>query len=295
MTIPAISASQFFNALATASANAAQAAQQQELKQIDAQIQNKLNNQITALQNNANSASITVSQAQVTELDKQKTAASALETSYGTNATLLSALTAQLGKLQTDAASGDATDFDTDLVLANTDLQDLKPVTPPGSLLPDGIAPLQANGLGIGNSASYDLSTASGIAAAQAAVSAAQAAVERGSQATTSDQIAVGSQVTALSSEIDNLNTTIENEQAAATSANQTQINQLEQAAENQEHLIELALGDSTQLGSALQQALNPPQPINSPFSALVSAIGATPSSINASNAANPPILSLLV
>lgn len=177
--------------------------------------------------------------------------------------------------------------------MANIDVTDLNVVTPTAPFQPDKVAALKGNGLGISPSATYDLSTPAGQAAATAAVTSAQSLVGQVFQATSSNQILAGDLATSLTSQVNALNT----QQTQAQDANQTQtsaeVAQLTQQAQDQTHLIELSLGSTQTLATALQEAENPPQPVNSVFGALEEAVGATPTTYS-SQTNTPAILSLL-
>ena len=57
---------------------------------------------------------------------------------------------------------------------------------------------------------------------------------------------------------------------------------------QNTLHLIQLNLGQSSQMATALSAALNPPQPVNSVFGALTNAIGQTAPAPKSSSAKCP-------
>jgi hypothetical protein len=101
------------------------------------------------------------------------------------------------------------------------------------------------------------------------------------------------SQLTALNGQINSLQSLQYQQQTAASQAVAQQTAQLQQNIQNQLHLIQLNLGKSSQLATALSAALNPPQPINSVFGALVNSVGQTASNAETQLGNNPAILSL--
>jgi hypothetical protein len=152
---------------------------------------------------------------------------------------------------------------------------------------------LQANGLGISNSATYDLGSPAGQAAAAAAVQSAQTLVNQVFQATGSNQILAGSLNTELSTQTTALNAQLQQMQQSDSAATADQVQRLTQQAQDQEHLIELAIGNTQLLSTALMNAATPPQPASSVMEVLQNAVGATASSV-LSKQSTPPILSLL-
>lgn len=289
----ALSGSSLLTILSQAAANAVQLADTQEISAIDAQIQNQLNAKIAILQAPPDTALTNALQTQITSLQKNQSSIADLAPKYGANANTLSSLSTQLANLQTAAANGDSASFDAALAAANLNLQDLTPVAAPAPLQPDRVAGLQGNGLNIGDSASYDLSTPAGQAAAAAAVSSAQALVQQVFQATSSNQLLSGDLSQTLSTQIGSLQSQLQQLQGADQTQVQTQIANLTQQAQDQEHLIELALGNSQTIATALSDAENPPQPITSVFGALEQAVAATPATYSSTNSA-PAVLSLL-
>lgn len=297
MTISSISSgsnSNVLSILAQASQSTAQETVTTETAAIDKQIQNRLNAQIAALQPPADNAASNALQAQITSLQTQQTQIAALSPKYGANGTVLSELQNQLADLQVAAQNGDSASFDAALSEANALVGDLTPVNAPAPLQADGIAGLQGQGLGIGNSSQYDLSTPAGQAAAEAAVSAAQTAVGTVFGVTGANQLLANDLSTALSSQISALQSQQQQQQGASQTSTQNEITRLTNLAQTQEHLIELALGNTTTLASSIFAADNPPATVTSPLQVLENQVGATAkSSTNAANA-NPPILSLL-
>ncbi len=283
----------FLNTLASAAANAAQMQSKISLDLINNQIQKNLQQQITAVQNAPDDSVVNVLQNQISGLQQQANAASSIGSQFGGNADILADLSNQLGTMQTAAAGGDSTGFDNALNAAQIDLGDLVVVTPTAPYQPDQIDALQATGLGIGDSSSYDLSTPAGQTAAAADVQNAQTLIGQIVQATTSNQVIAGSIATALTTQVSGLTTTLSNLQQTNATDIATKIQQLTQQAQNQSHLIQLALGNTQLLANALTQAVNPPQPFTSPLDALQSAADATTSTGTPQQTA-PAVLSLL-
>ena len=157
------------------------------------------------------------------------------------------------------------------------------------SISSDQVSSLIQNGLGIGDSASYDLTTPAGQAAAEAAVASAQTSVGQVFTRITSNELVANDAAAALTSQINNLN----NQSQQLSAADQTRItnetNQLTQQATDQEHLIELNLGSSSATARMVAAATNPPQPYTSVFQALQAAV-----TTNGTQTAAPAILSLL-
>ena len=275
--------------LASVSAATAQEANTKIIAAVNRDIQNQLNTKLAALQQPADSAVANALQAQINALNTQQGAISTLSQSSVQNASILSDLQNQLSSLQTDAAGGDSASFDAALTGANTDVSDLTPTNTTPPFRSDQVSSLVGNGLGIGNSASYDLTTPAGQAAAEAAINGAQTFVGQVFALTTANELVANSAATALTSQINNLN----NQSQQLDAADQTQINnetnQLTQRATDQEHLIELNLGSSSATAQMVAAAINPPQPYTSVFQALQAA--AAP---NGTQNAAPAILSLL-
>jgi hypothetical protein len=276
--------------LGQASATATQLAQQQQLNIIGQQIQKQLATKIAALQQTADPAIAQMQAAQVATLQKQQAAFSSLATSYGQNSGTLVDLQQHLATLQTSASGGDSAGFDAALSAANTDVSNLLVVTAPAPLQSDLVLGLKGNGLAIQSSGAYDLSSPTGQAAAAAAVSAAQTLVGQIAQATTSNQLLASNLSSTRGTQVDTLSSQSQEEQQAAQIATGTQILQLQQQAQNQAHLIELALGNTSALANVIANAINPPQPPSSIFAALGAAAANAAGNAPASA---PAILSL--
>jgi hypothetical protein len=282
----------FLDVLATAASNQAASQSKIEIDLINGQIQNQLQAKIAALQNTPDDAVTGALQTQITTLQSQASAASSIGSQFGANANILADLQNQLGSMQTAAAAGDAAGFDAAGAAANIDVGDLGVIAPTAPYQPDQVDGLQANGLGIGDSASYDLATPQGQAAATADVQTAQNLVGEIFQATTSNQVVAGSIATALTTQINNLTSYLSQLQQIGETQTTTKIQQLTQQAQDQSHLIQLALGNTQLLSNTLMQATNPPQPYTSPFDALEGGVGGAASS--GSTQAAPAVLSLL-
>jgi hypothetical protein len=287
-------ASNVLSVLAQVSTSAAQLAVTSENGHIAADIQDRLNTQIAALQPASDSASGNALDSQITGLQTQQSAIEALSPKYGANANFLAGLQTQLSQLQTDASNGNSADFDNTLTAANTYLNDLTAITAPAPFQADGVAGLQEAGLGIANSSAYDLSTPSGQTEAAAAVTAAQNAVSNVFSITTANQLLASDLSNALSTQITQLNSLQQQEQSSSQSSSNAEIQRLTQQAHDQEHVIELALGNTTELANSLFTSTEPTTSPTSPLEVLENMVGATAASSTAASNSSPPILSLL-
>ncbi|MGH7088112.1 MAG: hypothetical protein ACREFQ_04365 [Stellaceae bacterium] len=293
VTAPPSSTINALSVLAQNATSSAQLAVTREIGAIDIQIEKQLNAKIAALQPPADDAVGSAIQSQITSLQAQQSQFTALSSKYGANANILPELQTALADLQTAASGGNSTGFDATLAQATVYLNDLAALGAPAPLRADGIAGLQGTGLGIASSATYNLATPSGQAAAAAAVSKAQTAVGNVFSATTSNQLLATDLSTALESRITGLQQQQQQQASTATATTQAQIQQLTQQAHNDEHLIELALGNTTTLATAIFAMANPPPLPASPFAVLLNSVGATANSSPATGT-QPPILSLL-
>lgn len=284
------------SALAQAAQTRAQQSQTVQLAEIDKQIQNRLNVKIAAVQAAPDNAATSVLQDQVTDVSNAKTNLTNLQKQYSSNLTLITDLQTQLANLQTAAQNGDSTAFDGYLSTANTDIADLQIIALNPIFQPDGVSSLKSNGLGIGSSSSYDLSTAAGQTAAATAISAAQAIVNQVSLVTGTNITIAGGQIDALAKQYDNDNSQLQAQQSAQSNASQTEITTLTKQAQTQEHLIELALGNSQELAAQLLAQENPPAPPTSVLGVIENAVGQTATSYeqqSKADASAPAILSL--
>ncbi len=138
-------------------------------------------------------------------------------------------LQSQLAALQTDASGGNSAAFDAALTAAKTDVSDLSPTSTPPPFQPDQVSALVGKGLGIGSSASYDLSTPAGQAAAAAAVNSAQAFVGQVFSLTSANELVANFATAALSSQITNLTNQSQQVDAAGQTAITNETSQLTQ------------------------------------------------------------------
>jgi hypothetical protein len=245
------------NTLANVATASAQSFVQFRLKLIGQQITAQLNKKIDQLREQAQDPAIPLLQQQEAALNSQKTGYDQALAQIGNNGATLGDLSIQLANLANAAAQGDAATFDQTLGAANTDLGILQIVPALAGLLPDGIASLKNNGLGIQSSATYNLSTAAGQAQASADVQAAQSLIQQiASTNTTNQEIgssisqSLGTQITAISDQVSNKQTEILTDGAA-------QVDKLSQQAKTEFHLIELQFGNVSQTGSILSNAQN--------------------------------------
>jgi hypothetical protein len=236
-------------------------------------VQNLLNAQfqkkVAALQaSNNTSAKDNFLKVEISQLGQQKATYGKLQNQYGQNANILSDITKQIIAMQNAASAGDSATFDSALATANGEVTYLTVVQDNGTMQPDGVVQLQASGLGVQSSHSYDLSTPDGQAAALADLQNASALVNQVYNATTGNQTVAGSQVSALGSQANTLNTTLENDQFDQLSNVTLQTLKLKTQLQTQVHLIQLSFANAQSAGASLQQqqlalqaALEPPPP----------------------------------
>jgi len=236
-------------------------------------VQNLLNAQfqkkVAALQaSNNTSAKDNFLKVEISQLGQQKATYGKLQNQYGQNANILSDITKQIIAMQNAASAGDSATFDSALATANGEVTYLTVVQDNGTMQPDGVVQLQASGLGVQSSDSYDLSTPDGQAAALADLQNASALVNQVYNATTGNQTVAGSQVSALGSQANTLNTTLENDQFDQLSNVTLQTLKLKTQLQTQVHLIQLSFANAQSAGASLQQqqlalqaALEPPPP----------------------------------
>jgi hypothetical protein len=273
--------------------NQAALTQNQQLAEISQDLQNQLNRKISSLQTPVDQISVNVSQQQITSLQAQQKAVSGLETTFGTNGSLLSDLSSQVNLMSQAATAGNSSAFDNALSAATTDVSDLGVASYNPIFQYDGVSALKTNGLGIQSSASYDLSTAPGQAAATAAVTAAATVVGSILAINGSNQTIAASQLTALDGKISSLQNLQSLQQNSATQQTQAQIQQLTTNEQNQLHLIQLNLGNTSALATELNTILNPPSPVTSVFGALANSVGETAKTAETQLGQTPAILSL--
>ncbi len=249
---PASALTTMLGVLANTASNAAQLNTQIEITEVNNQIQNRLNAKIAVLESAPDTAVTNALQTQISGLQKRASTITDVESKYGANANTLADLQNQLATLQTAAANGDGTTFDTALAAANTDVNDLNVIATVAPFQPDQVAALQAKGLGIGNSATYDLTTPAGQAAAATAVQTAQNFVGQVFQATGNNQLLAGSLNTELTTQTGALTTQLNDMQQSDSTDINNQVQALTEQAQNQEHLIELAIGNTQMLSATL-------------------------------------------
>ena len=236
-------------------------------------VQNLLNAQfqkkIAALQaSNDSSAKDDFLKVQISQLSQQRATYSKLQTQYGQNANILSDITAQIIAMQNAVSAGDSATFDGALSTANADVTYLSVAQDNGTMQPDGVPQLKLNGLGVQSSASYDLSTPAGQAAAIADLQNASNLINQVYAATTGNQTVAGSQVTALGSQVSTFNSTLENDQFNQAANVTIQTLKLKTQLNTQVHLIQLNFANAQTAGAslqkqqlALQATLAPPPP----------------------------------
>src|SRR5579872_948786 len=236
-------------------------------------VQNLLNKQfqqkIATLQaNNDTSAKDNFLQVEISQLGQQKSLYNKLQSQYGQNANILSDITNQIVAMQNAASAGDSATFDGALATANADVSYLAVVQDNGTMQPDGVAQLQTSGLGLQSSASYDLSTPEGQAAALADLQNASNLISQVYAATTGNQTVAGSQASALGSQVNTLNGTLENDQFNNAASVTLQTLKLKTQLNTQVHLIQLNFANAQTAGANLQRqqlglqaTLEPPAP----------------------------------
>jgi hypothetical protein len=282
-----------FAVLQSISQATASMTQSQQLANIAQDLQNQLNRQLAALQPPTDQVSINLSQNRINALQAQQKTVSSLETQFGNNGNVLSDMSNQLNLMAQAVTNSDGTAFDSALSALNTDLTDLTPPSWNVLFQSDGIAQLKTNGINIQSSATYDLTTPAGQAAATADVTAVQNQLQTIITLNGGNQTVAASQITALNGQINALQSLQLQQQTAQSQAVAQQTAQLQANMQNQLHLIELSLGQANQLSTALSAALNPPKPINSVFGALVNSVGLTAAGVETQLGQNPAILSL--
>jgi hypothetical protein len=292
MTMP-LSGPTPFSVLQSVAQATASMTQSQQLAHIAQDLQNQLNRQLAALQPQTDQVSVDLSQHRINMLQAQQKTVSSLETVFGNNGNLLSDMSNQLNLMAQAAGNGDGAAFDNALSALNTDLTDLTPANWNPLFQSDGIGPFKTNGINIQSSGTYDLATPAGQAAATADVTAVQNQLQTIISLNGGNQTVAASQITALNGQISALQNMQFQHQTAQSQAIAQQTAQLQQNMQNQLHLIELSLGQSNQLSTALSAALNPPQPVTSVFGALVGSVGQTAAGVEKQLGSNPAVLSL--
>ena len=268
-TISTGSSNNVMNVLTQAALNNAAAQESYRFQLVQTQLNNQYQQKIAALQSSTdNSAQDDFLKVQISQESQQKATFSTLQTQFGTNANLLADLTQQITAMQNAASAGDSNTFDGALATANADVSYLTVVQDNPALQPDGVAQLKTSGLGVSPSASYDLSTSAGQAAALAALQNAANVVNQVYLITTSNQTVAGSQASALDSQISAQDSTVQNDQFNQSATVALQTLQLKQKLQTQLHLIELDFANGQSAATSLQQqqlngqsVLEPPPP----------------------------------
>jgi len=251
-------ATNIMSVLTATAQDAATAIAQQRFTQVQTLLQNQYSKKVAALQAQSQPTAVeNFLQVQISNLGKQKSTFSTLETQYANNSAILADLTTFLTTLQNAAQSGDSAAFDGALANANADVSYLTVVAGNPALQDDGVGQLNANGLGIKSSSSYDLSTASGQAAAIADINAAQANITQISVLTNLNQNIAASQLTALGSQYDQLNNQLQNDQFDQQTQATTQILNLKNQLNTQLHLVELQFSNTQAAAKSLENQQN--------------------------------------
>lgn len=267
--------------------------QQRQISEISTDLQNQLNQKLAALQSPVDQVSINYSQSQINALQAQQKTVTGLETTFGTNASLLADMTSQLNTMSEAVTNSDGTAFDNAYTALNTDLSDLTPAAFNPLFQYDGVAALKTNGFNIQSSASYNLSTPSGQAAATADVTTAQNAVEQALTMTGSNQTVAAGALSVLDGQITALQTLQTQQQNAASAATAAETQRLQTNEQNELHLIQLNLSNSSQAASMVYTAAHPPSQTTSVFGALQNAVGETAKTAETQLNETPAVMSL--
>jgi hypothetical protein len=282
-----------FLVLAAIAKSTAELTQQTQLANISQDLSDQLNRQIAALQPPVDQVSVNLSQAHISALQKQQATISKFETLFGNNGSLFADMTNQLNLMSQAITNGDATGFDNYLSALNTDISDVTPPEWNPLFQSDGASTLKASGVNIQSSASYDLSTPAGQAAATADVTTAQNLIQGILAVNGANQTVAASELTALNGKITALQNLQFQQQASASQEVQKETQRLQANMQNQLHLIELNLGQASQAGNMLSLAANPPQKVTSVFGALANAIGENGATAETQLGQTPAVLSL--
>jgi len=256
-SVPTLSTSttSIMNVLTQAALNNAAAQESYRFQLIQTQLNKQFQEKIAALKaSNDTSAKDDFLKVQISYESQQKATFSTLQTQYGANANILADITTQITALQNAAGAGDSATFDGALATANADVSFLTVVQDNPAVQPDGIAQLKTGGLGVQPSASYNLSTPAGQAAALAALQNAANLINQAYSVTTSNQTIAGSAATALDSKISGQDSTVQSDQLNQTAAVALKTLQLKQQLTTQLHLIELSFANAQSAGASLQQ-----------------------------------------
>jgi hypothetical protein len=285
-----------FSTLQSVAESMSKVTQNQQMAMIAQGLQNQLNRQLAAIQPPTDQVSINLSQNRINALQKQQKTISSLETQFGNNGSILSDMANQLNLMVQAIGNGDSTAFDNALSALNTNYTILTPPAWNPIFQNDGTGQFKmAGGINIQSSATYDLSTQAGQDAATADITNVQNLIQGMIKVNGANQNVAESQLTALNGQINSLQSLQFQQQTASQQAVQKQTAQLTQNMQNQLHLIQLSLGQSTSLATAVSAALNPPQPINSVFGALSNSIGQTAAGAVKQLGQMPAVMSLFV
>ena len=283
-----------FSTLQSISQSMATVTQNQQMANVAQDLQNQLNRQLAAIQPTTDQVSIDISQNRIKALQSQQKTISGLETQFGNNGSILSDMANQLNLMTQAVSKSDNTAFDNALSALNTDYTILTPPAWNAIFQSDGMAQFKmAGSINIQSSATYDLSTQTGQDAATADITNVSNLVQSILKINGANQTVAASQLTALNGQISSLQNIQFQQQTASQQAVQQQTNQLTQNMQNTLHLIQLNLGQSSQMATALSAALNPPQPTNSVFGALTNAIGQTAAGAEKQLGQMPAVMSL--
>lgn len=280
-------------ALLKISQQTAQLTQQEQLQDIERDMTAQLNRQLAAITPPVDQVSIDASNNRINALQAQQKTISGLETTFGNNGSLLSDMSNQLNLMAKAITNSDGTGFDNALSALTTDLTDTTVPAWNAIFQPDGLAQLKNAGITIQSSASYNLSSPSGQAAATADVTALQNTIQSILKVNGANQTVAASQLTALNGQIGALQTAQLQQEMDSAQIVATQKATLQTNMQNQLHLIQLAMGNASSLATALTSALNPPKPTTSVYGALINSIGENASTAETQLGNNPAILSL--
>jgi len=267
--------------------------QNQQLAEISQDLQNQVNRQIAALQSPVDQVSINYSQQQINSLETQQKTVSGFATIFGNNGTILADMTSQLATMAQAVTNSDGTSFDNAFTALNTDLADLGVPGYSSLFQSDGVAQLKMSGFSIQSSASYNLSSPSGQAAATADVTNATNLIENIITINGSNQSTAAAEQASLTGKISALQNLVTQEQNSATQEISQKTQQLQVNESNQLHLIELNMGKTGQISDMLNSILNPPTQVTSVFAALSNAVGETAKTAETQLGQTPAVLSL--
>lgn len=252
------STTNIMNVLTQTSLDASTAASSKRFQLLSTLLQNQFSAKAAALKaDSAPTASENFLQVEISGIAQQKSTFNTLQNQYGTNLPLLGDLSAQITALQNAVQAGDSAAFDATLGTANTDIASLTVVQPNPAVQDDGVTALKVNGLGVQSSATYDLSTPAGQAAALADLNTAQQTVSQIGSQTSINQIIASSKFTALSSQYDSLNNTLQNDKFAAQAQAATETLTLKNQLNTRLHLVELQFSNSQAAAKSLENQQN--------------------------------------